>query len=123
MGIINQFSKKSDKFKEGENVNRYGLIWIIRVLGWEHLYMWAKEDNLEKFNELTKNDLRKYINKSLNVTPFAIAVVMYQMFKDEFVYAPKKHGISLLIIDGKHWMKGSNSKKGYQQDWLKNIQI
>lgn len=84
-----QFSKKSDKYKEGECEQ----IWPYmdnQGLGLGTLYMWAKEDNLEKFNELTQNDLRKYINKSLNVTPFAIAVVMYQKFKDEFVYAPKK---------------------------------
>ena len=92
-------------------------------LGLGTLYMWAKEDNLEKFNELTKNDLRKYINKSLNVTPFAIAVVMYQMFKDEFVYAPKKTWYQFINHRWKTLDEGIELKKGYQQDWLKNIQI
>jgi P4 family phage/plasmid primase-like protien len=84
-----QFSKKSSKFKDGECEQ----VWPYmdnQGLGLGTLYMWAKEDNPDKYAELTKNDLRKYLFKGLNATTFDIAVVMYQKFKDEFVYAPKK---------------------------------
>ena len=85
-----QFSKKSTKFKDGECEQDWPYM-DNQGLGLGTLYMWAKEDNPEKYAEITKNDLRKYIFKSLNSTPFAVAMVMYQMFKDEFVYAPKKN--------------------------------
>ena len=85
-----QFSKKSEKFKEGECDQEWAYM-DNQGLGLGTLYMWAKIDNIEKYTELTKNDLRKYIQKSLNQTAFAVAMVLYQMFKDEFVYVPKKN--------------------------------
>jgi len=85
------FSKKSSKFKDGECEQEWPYM-DNQGLGLGTLYMWAKEDNPEAYAELTKNDLRKYLYKSLNGTPYAVAMVMYQMFKDEFVYAHKKTG-------------------------------
>ena len=85
------FSKKSPKFKDGECEQEWPYM-DNQGLGLGTLYMWAKEDNPEAYAELTKNDLRKYLYKSLNGTPYAVAMVMYQMFKDEFVYAHKKTG-------------------------------
>ena len=59
-------------------------------LGMGTLYMWAKEDNYGKYKEITSNDLRKYLLKGLSGTHTDVAYLMYQMFKDEFVYAKKK---------------------------------
>ena len=80
------FSKQSSKFKQGECEQ----VWPYmdnQGLGLGTLYMWAKDDSPTEYEELTKNELRKYIQKSLGCAPFDIGVMMYQMFKDEFVCA------------------------------------
>ena len=83
------FSKQSSKFEEGsceyewERMDNNGL-------GLGTLYMWAKEDNYGKYKELTANDLRKLLLKSLTSAHNDIARVLYELFKDEFVYGKSK---------------------------------
>jgi P4 family phage/plasmid primase-like protien len=83
------FSKKSSKYEAGvcerdwENMDNEGL-------GIGSLYMWAKEDSPKLYRELTANDLRTLINKSLSSTHYDIAKVMYEMYKDEFIFGKSK---------------------------------
>lgn len=84
-----KFSKNSSKFGEGicedewENMDNEGL-------GKGTLYMWAKEDNPQKFKEITKNDLRKLMYTSLSMTHHDIAKVIFEMNKDQFKYSKNK---------------------------------
>jgi len=79
-----EFSKKSEKFVEGEcekewcDMDNDGL-------GMGSLFMWAREDNVAKFNELSKDNLRKCMSDSLSVAPNDIAKVVYHMYKHDFV--------------------------------------
>ena len=79
-----EFSKKSTKYTEGECEK----LWAYMRddgLGVGTLYMWAKQDNLEGFNELRKNDLADLLYRSTNETHNDIAKVVYFMYKYDFV--------------------------------------
>ena len=84
------FSKKSLKYQNGEcedeweNMDSSGL-------GLGTLYMWCKQDNLMKYKEITANDLNMLIYRSLNGSHNDIARVMFEMFKDEFIYGVSKN--------------------------------
>ena len=94
------FSKKSSKFEEGtcekewDSMDNDGL-------GMGSLYLWAKEDNYEKYKEITRVDLRCYLLKSLNSTHHDIAKVIYQMFKHDFVCSSSKR---------KNWFQFTNNR-------------
>ena len=83
------FSKQSDKFVEGEcekewdNMKGGGL-------GIGSLYLWAREDDLLKFTELSRKNLRKCMIDSLSIAPNDIAKVVKHMYKNEFVCASSK---------------------------------
>lgn len=87
-----KFSKKSDKFVEGEcekewnNMKNEGL-------GMGSLYLWAKEDDFDKYTELSRNNLRKCMIDSLSLAPNDIARVVKHMYKNEFVCASSKHNL------------------------------
>lgn len=84
LGSWIEFSKKSSKYNEGECER----IWSYMRddgLGVGTLYMWAKQDNNDGFNELRKNDLSELILQSINETHNDIAKVVYFMYKYEFV--------------------------------------
>jgi P4 family phage/plasmid primase-like protien len=95
------FSKKSPKYEEGvcehdwENMDNEGL-------GIGTLYMWAKEDSPKLYRELTANDLRTLINKSLSSTHYDIAKVMYEMYKDDYIYGKSKTWYQFI---GHRWMR------------------
>jgi P4 family phage/plasmid primase-like protien len=84
-----KFSKKSSKFKHGECENEWDYM-DNEGLSIGTLHLWAKEDNFGKFKELMSNDLRTYINKGLSGTPYDVAMVLYQLYKNEFIYANRK---------------------------------
>ena len=84
-----EFSKKSPKFKEGEcediwdNMKDEGL-------GIGSIYYWAKIDDYESFIEIKRSDIQYYIDKSMSMTNWDIARVLYEMFKFQFVCASSK---------------------------------
>ena len=84
-----KFSKKSSKFKHGECENEWEYM-DSDGLGIGTLFLWAKEDNYGKYKEITSNDLYGYLCKSLSATPYDVAMVLYQLYKTEFVYAKGK---------------------------------
>lgn len=85
-----QFSKNSKKYQEGQcekmwNNMRDG------GLGIGTLHMWAKEDNLEKYQEIMHNDLKQLMSKSSTSTHYDVAKVAYHLFKQDFVCASIKN--------------------------------
>ena len=84
-----KFSKRSSKFKHGECENEWEYM-DCDGLGVGTLYLWAKEDNFGKYKELTSNNLYGFICKSLSATPYDVAMVLYQLYKTEFIYAKGK---------------------------------
>ena len=87
-----EFSKKSEKFvageceKEWDNMKNEGL-------GIGSLYLWAKDDDLLKFTELSRDNLRKCMIDSLSIAPNDIAKVVKHMYKNEFVCCSSKRNI------------------------------
>ena len=84
-----KFSKKSKKFRSGVCENEWEYM-DHDGLSIGSLYLWAKQDNFGKYKELTYNDLQKYLYRSLNSSHYDIAMVLHQLYKDEFIYARKK---------------------------------
>ena len=95
------FSSKSNKSKiegtdHGRSEERCKHLWNImnnEGLSVGSLYLWAKEDNPEKWKEIKSRNLRTYLMKSLNMTHHDIAMVIYQKFKYEFVCSSSKKKI------------------------------
>jgi P4 family phage/plasmid primase-like protien len=87
-----KFSKKSYKYvndeceKEWRSMDNDGL-------GLGTLYMWCREDNLVKFNEISKTNLRKCMMDSLSLEANDIAKVVYHMFKHEFVCCSSRKNV------------------------------
>ena len=86
-----EFSKKSFKFVEGECENEWKNM-DVEGLGLGTLYLWAKEDNMYKYKELVRRNLRKCMLASLSLEPNDIARVVHNLYKNEFVcYSAKKN--------------------------------
>ena len=86
------FSKNSDKFVDGECEKEWDGM-DNEGLGLGSLYRWASEDNLAKYNELSKDNLRKCMLDSLSQTPNDVARVVHHMYKHEFVCAGAKRNL------------------------------
>jgi hypothetical protein len=80
------FSKKSDKFKEGECEK----IWEKSKnegLSLATLHYWAKIDNYPKYKEFRDKDVDNYIESSIKTqSNYDIAIVLYKMYEYDFVY-------------------------------------
>ena len=93
-----KFSSKSYKssvpgIDHGRSAERCTHLWenmYNEGLGIGSLYLWAKEDSLEKFNQIKSRNLRIYLMKSLNMTHFDIANVVFHKYKHEFVCSSSK---------------------------------
>jgi P4 family phage/plasmid primase-like protien len=80
------FSKKSNKFVEGEceklwdNMKSEGLTIAT-------LHYWAKIDNYEKYNDLRNKDINRHIETSIKTqSNYDIAYVLHKMYEYDFVY-------------------------------------
>lgn len=70
------------------------------------LKMWAKRDNPQLYQQIIrKYDIFHLILHSLTGTPYDIALVVYQMFKDEFAFVGKKGWYHFL---NHHWETSYN---------------
>ena len=80
------YSKVSPKFAEGEceklwrNFKDEGLTIA-------SLYRWAKIDNPEKYKELKHNEISNLLQEGLSGTNYDVGVVVYTMYKHQFVCA------------------------------------
>ena len=86
------FSKRSEKFVDGECEKEWDSM-DNEGLGLGSLYRWASEDNIAKYNELSKDNLRKCMIDSLSQTPNDVARVVHHMYKHEFVCAGAKKNL------------------------------
>ena len=82
-----EFSKKSEKFKEGECEK----IWEkSKNEGFTiaTLHYWAKIDNIKKYIEFRDKDLDQYIERAIKTqSNYDIAYVLYKMFEYDFKYS------------------------------------
>ena len=87
-----KFSKKSSKFEKGKceklwNTFQFG------NLGIGSLKMWAKEDNLESYNDIISKDITNYIIQNDGGTNNEIAKLLHIMYGHEFVCCTFKNNI------------------------------
>ena len=85
--IYIDFSKKSDKFKEGECEK----IWEKcknEGLSLATLHYWAKIDNYPKYKEFRDKDVDNFIESSIKTqSNYDIAMVLYKMYEYDFKYS------------------------------------
>jgi P4 family phage/plasmid primase-like protien len=86
------FSQSSPKYKEYEcdklwnDMRNNGL-----SIG--TLYYWAKQDNLEKFKEIIKNNLYNYVEIAVSGTHTDIARIIYEIYHGDYVCASFKNNL------------------------------
>ena len=83
------FSKLSPKFKEGE-CERQWMNFRDEGLGVGSLHYWARLDNPTGYGEIRRKNLQFYIEKSVTATNWDVAMVLYQLFKYQYVCACSK---------------------------------
>ena len=93
-----EISKRSYKFVEGECEKEWGTM-DNDGLGVGTLYFWAKQDNMAKYKELTRKNLRKCMLSCLSVEPNDVAKVVYCLYKGEFVCGSAKKNIWFQFIN------------------------
>jgi hypothetical protein len=79
-----EFSRNSSKYMEGECEK----LWIRMKetgLGIGTLRMWAKEDNPKGYEEISREDWKKFLLKAVTRTDYDLAVVVFNMFKYDYV--------------------------------------
>lgn len=64
------------------------------------LMHWLKKDNVPVFREITKSDINTLIYHASNGTDYDIAKVIYERYKDEFVFSNNKW----YYYDGNKWV-------------------
>ena len=79
-----EFSKRSDRFKEGECEQLWGTF-KDEGLGMGSLHRWAKLDNPQNYKETQRLRIGSYILKSITGTTYDVARVVYEMFKFQYV--------------------------------------
>jgi len=91
-----KFSSQSSTFDWGDVIDLYDK-WNkfnITDLSYRSIIYWCKESNINKFNEVFKDSINKYIHYSFNnITDYDIANVLYQIYKDSFVCVNIKNSI------------------------------
>ena len=88
------FSSKSPKHKiksseHGRSPERCMVLWNEMKkqdsgLGIGSLHRWAKEDNAKEYEEIRRSNLGGLITKSMSVTTYDVARVIYEMYKYNF---------------------------------------
>ncbi len=78
-----KFSKKSEKYDDGKCESLWDRMKEVG-LGIGTLRMWAKQDNPKAYEEVTRQDWRKYLNKAVSKSDYDLAEVVYHMFKYDY---------------------------------------
>ena len=84
-----EFSKKSFKFSRGECEMKWDYFKAEGGFKLGSLCMWAKADNPDGYSELHQEKLRKLVNEAKSGTEYDVALVIKEMFGDQYVYAPE----------------------------------
>jgi P4 family phage/plasmid primase-like protien len=85
-----EFSRNSRKYKAGECESLWRRMIVGVGLGVGSLHMWAKQDNLTRYQQIVRTDLRKLIYDSKDLAHTNVARVVHHMFKHEYVCASLK---------------------------------
>lgn len=83
--IWEEFSKLSNKFKEGECEKLWKTFTPQGKLTEGTLRFWAKQDNPSKYREIQEEGINKLIYTSRSETHYDIAQVIHFMYKDRYV--------------------------------------
>ena len=77
------FSKKSNKYIDGDCDKRWN---DFKNEGFSlaSIYFWAKQDNIDKFIEIQRKDICRYIQKSVNSNNYDIAKILYILFEHQY---------------------------------------
>lgn len=78
-------SKRSPKYSPGECQNLWDKMRVDGGLGMGTLKMWAKQDNYEKYMELTRVDIRQLIYEAQSAAHYDVAKVIHAMFGSDYV--------------------------------------
>lgn len=87
--VWENFSKRSNKYIEGE-CKKYWNRMRDDGLGLGTLHMWAKNDNLSKYNEIVQAELKKLIFASRTLTHTDVAKVVHYLYRHKFVCTSHK---------------------------------
>lgn len=88
------FSRKSNKFKEGECEEKWNIIESHDDgLGIGSLHRWAKLDNPEEYAHLLRNSIASDILKSQSQTTQDVARVVYNLYKYQYKCTSIKNGV------------------------------
>lgn len=87
-----EFSKNSNKYNDGECRDLWNRM-KHSGLGIGTLCMWAKQDNLEMYNQIVSQNLYSSLLNSGSDDDYDIACVIYDKFKQDFICSSIKHKI------------------------------
>ncbi len=95
LNLWKEFSNKYQKYKDGTSKRNCEREWSNmrgtnlggKRLGIGSLYYWSKNDNYQEYTNIKREDIRYYIDKSMNCTNYDIARVLYEMYKYQYVCA------------------------------------
>jgi P4 family phage/plasmid primase-like protien len=97
-----QFSQKSPKYKPGECDHLWRHMRITKGgLGIGTLYMWAKQDSPQAYDEIVRTNLKRLLLESRSGTHTDIARVVYELYGKEYVCSN---------IKGRTWFEFKNHK-------------
>jgi P4 family phage/plasmid primase-like protien len=98
--IWTNFSKKSEKYKDGECKKKWMTFQNNKyTIG--SLYYWSKCDNPEEYEKIINSHNMRKIMNALNCTDADIAEISADILRDEWVYSNK----SWYYFDGVRWIK------------------
>lgn len=99
--IWDNFSKQGHSYSRGDCEKRWKMFrddgFTLRSLKY-----WASIDNPEKYNQLNRENIIPYIEKSLSRTDWDVANVIYQLYKDTYKYIGGKSNM-WYVFTGQRW--------------------
>ena len=107
-GVWEEFSKKSTK-SSGTDWGKYKRDWMRGFsrntagakLTLKSLHFWARDDNLEKYNELVEEDHVRYVQYRVDDTHYHVAKLCYRVFKGRFCASVESRRTEWFVFDEK----------------------
>ncbi len=123
LNIWVDFSRQSDKFKEGECEKLWNINFRNNDFTIASLYRWAREDNSIEFFKFLESEVSEIIKQSIKSpsfgTSYDVAKVIYQLHRFDYVCASLKHS-DWYVFKGHRWVSEEN---GYSINNIINEKI